>query len=127
MLLSEIVYNIKNLLAGGIESDDENLSNAQVGFMVGYYRSKLFKQEADKGRLSKERWVQNLGKVPVQMADKNECCDIDTCIMRTKEQIPLPIESNKGINLTFVGGLNGTPWQKYSQRSVLVDGEQVHW
>ena len=54
MLLSEIVYNIKNLIAGGLESDDENLSNAQVGFMVGYYRAKLFRQDRLKGRVSRE-------------------------------------------------------------------------
>lgn len=112
MLLSEIVYNIKNLLSGGITSDDENLSNAQIAFMVGYYRARLYKQDVEKGRNSKELWIQNLGQVPLQQADKNECCDIDACILRTVNQIPKPIETSGALNLTFVGNTNGRPYQK---------------
>jgi hypothetical protein len=118
MLLSEIVYNIKNLLAGGIESDDENLSNAQVAFMIGYYRAKLFKQDRQKGRSSREQWVQNLGQVQVQMADKNECCDIDACIIRTVNKVPRPIETDFALNLTFVGNLNGKPYIKDTHNGV---------
>ena len=102
MLLSEIIYNIKNLMAGGIESDDEDLSNAQLAFIIGYYRAKLLKQDQEKGRFDKALYVQNLGKVPVQEADKNECCDIDACILRTATQIPKPLETFDSINLKAV-------------------------
>lgn len=133
MLLSEIVYNIKNLLAGGIESDDENLSDAQVAFMVGYYRAKLFRQDVMKGRMIKEQWVQNLGSVPVQMADKNECCDIDACIIRTVNQVPKSIETDSSLNLTFVGNLNGRPYIKdthngaYWSHANKYTGSETRW
>ena len=117
MLLSEIVYNIKNLMAGGIESDDENLSNSQVAFMVGYYRAKLFRQDQQKGKLNRQMFVQNLGKVPVIEADKNECCDIEACIIRTKEQIPRPIEAMDSLNITFVGEYGGRPWDQQNHNS----------
>ena len=118
MLLSEIVYNIKNLIAGGIESDDENLSNAQVAFMVGYYRAKLFRQDRLKGRVSRETMIQNLGKVPLIEADKNECCDIDACIMRTATKVPKPMETYTGLNITFVGEYGGRPWDKETHNSM---------
>ena len=119
MLLSEIVYNIKNLIAGGIESDDENLSNAQVAFMVNYYRAKLFRQDRLKGRMGKEIYVQNLGKVPLQQADKNECCEIDACILRTQNQIPKPLQTYDGLNITFIGMLNGRPYEKRHHNSLI--------
>lgn len=49
MKLSEIVYNIKNLVGGGLQSDDFKLSDRQIAFIVNYYRAKLIKQEIDKG------------------------------------------------------------------------------
>ena len=73
MWLSEIVYNIKNLIGGGINSDDLNLRDSQFAFIIAYYRSKLLKQDQDKGRDNLELYKQNLGKVEVMMADKNEC------------------------------------------------------
>ena len=110
MLLSEVIYNIKNLIAGGIQSDDAELSDQQVAFMVNYYRARLFKQDQEKGRLNKDLYTQNLGKVPLVQADRNECCTINSCILRTEQQIPTPIESYNGVNLTFVGLVNGRPF-----------------
>jgi hypothetical protein len=110
MLLSELVYNIKNLIAGGVQSDDSELSDQQVAFIVNYYRARLFKQDQEKGRLNKDSYVQNLGKVPVIQADRNECCVTDSCILRTELQIPIPIEAYNGLSLTFVGLVNGKPF-----------------
>jgi len=119
MLLSEIIYNIKNLIAGGIQSDDVDLSDAQMAFIVSYYRAKLLKQDQDKGRMNKEMYIQNLGKVSLIQADKNECCDIDACILRTATKVPKPLETYRGINITYVGNLYGKPFQRYYHNSVL--------
>jgi hypothetical protein len=110
MLFSEIIYNIKNLIAGGIQSDDQDLSDMQLAFIVNYYRARLFKQDQEKSRLNKDSYVQNLGKVTLIQADKNECYLTSSCILRTEKQIPMPIESVFGINLTFVGLMNGRPF-----------------
>jgi hypothetical protein len=122
MLLSEIVYNIKNLMAGGIESDDENLSSSQVAFMVGYYRARLLRQDRLKGRMNRELYIQNLGKVPLITADKNECCDIDACILRTELQIPKPLETYDSINLTFIGTVDGRPFSKTTHNAAYWSG-----
>jgi hypothetical protein len=118
MLLSEIVYNIKNLRAGGIGSDDENVSDRQIAFWVQYYRAKLLKQDQDKGRFEIQSYVQNLGVVPLTTADKNECCEGE-CILRTELKIPKPLETYKGLNITFVGTANGKPFDKQTHNSVL--------
>lgn len=117
MLLSEIIYNIKNLRAGGIQSDDENISDDQYAFIIDYYRAKLIKQELEKGKNIKDLYTQNLGKVEISKFDKNECCEIDNCTLRSKLQIPKPMESNNGLNITFVGLLDGTPFQRYTFNS----------
>lgn len=119
MLLSEIIYNIKNLMAGGIESDDQDFSNNQLAFIIRYYRARLLKQDQEKGRSSNSLYVQNLGKVPLVQADKNECCDADTCILRTATKIPIPLETFKGLNLTFIGTLNGRAFQRTYHNAVM--------
>lgn len=122
MLLSKIVYNIRNLIAGGILSDDENLSKLQVAFMVNYYRAKLLKQDQDKGHVAQTSYIQNLGVVDIIQADKNECCQLGfttECILRTKFKVPKPLETRQGLNLTFVGLLDGTPFTKETHNSTF--------
>lgn len=118
MLLSELVYNVKNLIAGGIESDDENLANSQVAFIIGYYRARLLRQDKLKGRMNHELTVQNLGRVPLVKADKNECCDIEDCILRTALPIPRPLETYDSLNITFVGNNSGKPYTKENHNSM---------
>lgn len=118
MLFNEIIYNAKNLLAGGIESDDENLSNAQLAFIVDYYRAKLYKQREDRGTFNKQLFVQNLGEIELIQADKNECCDINQCILRTKFKVPKPMNEN---SITFVGLINGKPFQKTLHNKVILE------
>lgn len=124
MLASEIIYNIKNLIAGGIQSDDESISNRQLMFIIDYYRARLLKQDQEKGRFMQSLYVQNLGCVGVSQQDKNnEKCDTDEaedCILRTTLKLPKPLESHTGINITFVGNSNGKPFQHKSHNA-------MHW
>tara|TARA_R100001463_G_scaffold89366_2_gene144121 strand:- start:1128 stop:1829 length:702 start_codon:yes stop_codon:yes gene_type:complete len=122
MLASEIIYNIKNLIAGGIQSDDESISNRQLMFIIDYYRARLLKQDQEKGRFVQSMYVQNLGCVDVSQKDKNEKCETEDCILRTTLQIPKPLESHTGINLTFVGNSNGTPFQHKSHNAMYWKG-----
>ncbi len=109
-------------MAGGIESDDENLANSQVAFMVGYYRARLFRQDRLKGRMNRELFIQNLGRVPLVQADKNECCDIDACVLRTANKLPRPLETFDSLNITFVGNIGGRPYDKENHNSIYWTG-----
>ena len=124
MLQSEIIYNIRNLVAGGVISDDEKLSERQYAFIIDYYRAKLFKQESDSGRLNISLYSQDLGKVGLIQADIHGVCDeITHCALRTECKIPNPIGSKRAMGFTHIGLLNGNAFQevKYSHLN-WIDG-----
>jgi hypothetical protein len=114
---SEIIFNIKNLLARGIQSDDEELKDTQIAFITNYYRAKLLRQEAERhaNKLSTEKG-QDLGKVSIIQADPHECCEIDLdCILRTEKPIPTTLELIRNKHgLTFVGTYGGGAFQETS-------------
>ncbi len=112
MTHAEIIYTVKNLIEGGVSSDDDRLTKRQIAFIVSYYRAKLIKQDQDKGRLNIASYTQNIGSVELIQADKNGCCSGGECILRSKYQLPKPLETNRALNITFVGLVDGTPFTK---------------
>lgn len=114
VLASELIYNVKNLKAGGIQSDDENLSDRQLYFIINYYRAKLVRQEAQRHNTIQREGIQDLGKVELQRADPHECdCPAEACVLRTV----LPIPNSLGLagrdhGFTFVGMYGGMSWQE---------------
>jgi len=48
--LNEIAYNIKNIISGGVASDDSDVSTRQIKFMIHYHRANLLMQYTDNGR-----------------------------------------------------------------------------
>tara|TARA_R110002020_G_scaffold136307_1_gene304062 strand:+ start:1196 stop:1936 length:741 start_codon:yes stop_codon:yes gene_type:complete len=50
MTLNEIVYNIKNILEGGVTTEDSNISTRQIESMVHYHRAQLLFKYTDSGR-----------------------------------------------------------------------------
>lgn len=117
MLLSEIIYNIKNLISGGLSSDDEVLSDNQFAFIVNYYRARLTKNDVEKGRNIPSLSIQTLGRVPLIQADEDECCEIDSCVLRTKDKVPKPLETYTGINLTVSS--SGLPYQQSTSNAIV--------
>ncbi len=122
-LLSQIIYNFSNLRKGGIQSQSSNLSDRQIEFIVGYYRALLIKRDKDAGKYLTGNLVQNLGKVEVQKADKNECCEIDgDCIVRTKLPVPRAIDTNTQNLITYVGLLDGSEsFQRTTYQKAVYD------
>jgi hypothetical protein len=114
MLQSEIIYNIKNLRAGGIQSDDEDISDSQYAFIIDYYRAKIIKQDHEKAKRSNQSDVQNLGKVDLVKADAHECCDETSCVLRTAIKIPEPIEYKGKMLITYTGLMDNNPFQMTS-------------
>lgn len=112
MKQSEIIYNIKNLLSGGLQSDDLTISDVQLAFIVDYYRAKLFKQREDRGAFNKNLYTQNLGNINFKLVDKNENCNVHDCILRSEFKIPIPLM------ITFVGLTSGIPFQKSEHNAI---------
>lgn len=120
MLLSEIIYNIKNLRAGGLQSVGEDLSDAQYAFIINYYRAKLIKQDIDRGRVSRSQDIQSLGLVTVEKST-DDCCDINVCTLRTILQVPTFLEFNDTSLITFVGTVDGESFQYSKSNRITWD------
>lgn len=52
--LNEIAYNIKNIVEGGVGSDDSNLSTRQIKHMIHVKRAELLLKYTDNGRKTSE-------------------------------------------------------------------------
>jgi hypothetical protein len=114
ILASQLIYNIKNLRAGGVQSDDTKLSDRQVFFIINYYRAKLIRQEYGNHKVIGREDVQDLGKVELINVDPHECgCPTGSCILRTKEKIPRSLRlQGEDHGFTFVGMYAGQAWQE---------------
>lgn len=56
--LNEIAYNIKNIVEGGVGSDDTNLSTRQIKQMIHVKRAELLLKYTDNGRKTSEACYQ---------------------------------------------------------------------
>lgn len=102
---NELVYNLNNIYAGGIESDDNNISNDQLIWIFNKYRAKLIREDLNKKRSIDPQLIQNLGCVELECVDASECCDIQshTTILRSRLPLPRVIEGYRKNYLLFVG------------------------
>tara|TARA_B100000768_G_scaffold54511_1_gene53009 strand:+ start:16 stop:669 length:654 start_codon:yes stop_codon:yes gene_type:complete len=48
--LNEIAYNIRNVISGGVSSDDTDISLRQIKFMVHYHRANLLMKYTENGK-----------------------------------------------------------------------------
>jgi hypothetical protein len=131
-LLSEYIYDIKNLRAGGLQSDDEDISDRQYAFIFNGYRAKLVKQMVDKNQMLSNQFVQSLGKV--KLVESTECCD-GVCNLRTEKEIPATIASRMATNgFIYVGNYGGSltmnetsfeskSWNQYAKYT----GKKAKW
>lgn len=56
--LNEIAYNIKELMSGGDEKSEQNISTRQIKHWVHYHRAKIIEEKLSSGSPIDRRWVQ---------------------------------------------------------------------
>lgn len=119
MLLSQIVFNIKNLVAGGLQSDDESLSDEQLIFIFDYYRSKWIHQEYNKrGYGAIVSLEQNLFRVKVNDLDETKALGSGLAIANARMTVEIPrlVMLADNTALSYVGSVDGTnPYQRVSR------------
>lgn len=127
---NKLVYDLLNILRGGIQSDDEIVSLRQVGFWVDNTRAELIRQDLEKKRSISDNITQSLGCVSVSLIDSSMCpCLITTgcTIMRTVDRLPLTIELYNRNLLTKVGpsimGQRGYTIISYQRASTFGHGK----
>ena len=102
MLLSKIIYTIQELRSKFSQSDDNPLSDRQVLFILNYYRSYLIIQDMEKGRPLSPFIIQEL-TLDLEKVDKGIGFVTKDMILRTKIEIPKPIEGHMHDYITYVG------------------------
>ena len=103
---NELIYNVKNLFQGGIGSDDYNVSDLQVLFILNYLRAKLIREDRMKGRSLSPFLTQEIC-LDMELADKSECCIKTDCyILKSKQQVPKVIEVYDRLLVSFVGSID---------------------
>lgn len=108
MTLYELIYDLRTTINAGKLSDDSELENEQVKFWIRTQRAYLIRQEANKGRQLDRSLIQDLGCLTTEIVDRAECCEypINCIIMRTVDEVPIPIEANNRILVTRVGPID---------------------
>jgi hypothetical protein len=102
--IKEIVYDLKNIIRGGLQSDDEMISDRQIEFQVNSLRAQFIRQDINKRRSISDNIKQVLPHVemegvPASLAGLNS----EGTILRSKYQIPNPIETSHADLITAIG------------------------
>ena len=88
--LTEIVYNLRNIVSSGRLTDDVTITFNQLKFIVNYKRAQYLRQDYNKNYFDNDFVYQDLGCLEMELADEAECCTFETgCqIFRTKKVLP---------------------------------------
>lgn len=130
--LKEIVYDIKNIIRGGKQSDDEIISDRQIEFQVHSLRAQFIRQDINKRRSISDNIKQVIHCLEVEPVSGTTCgLSSDLVIVRSKQKIPNAIETSHQDLITAIGptGIlsvnfhmipyNRAPWvgtNKYTKR-----------
>ena len=107
--INEIAFTCLNSVRGKTVVT-EVISVTQIKFLVKVVRAQLLKQDANKGYTADSYIIQDLGCVPVEMADVAECCQVThgCTILRTVNPIPSTIELHHTQLFTRIGPVDRT-------------------
>jgi len=102
--IKEIVYDLKNMIRGGMQSDDEIISDRQIEFQVNSLRAQFIRQDFNKRRSISDNIKQLIHCVDLEVVSGDTCgLNKDLSILRSKMQIPNAIETSHSDLITAVG------------------------
>lgn len=98
--LNQLISDINNIATSGALTVDFRIESSQIKYWVNQARSIFIIQQLQKRSDISDSWLQSISCLELEQVDKSECCEIttDCFILKTKLQIPVPID-NKGNNL----------------------------
>ena len=102
--IKEIVYDIKNLIRGGMQSDDEIISDRQIEFQVDSLRAQFIRQDINKRRSISDNIKQIIPSLSlVSVPSATVGMSMDGNILRSVEKIPNAIETAHSDLITAIG------------------------
>jgi hypothetical protein len=111
MKAKEIVFHLRNLKAGGTQSQNESISDMEYLAMVDYYRAILIRQQQGNNYRVNDKIVQHLGEIEVDLT-------YDEQTSLTVSEIPSPVETNIGVLIIEVKDTYGRKYQRCSSNSI---------
>src|SRR5690606_933743 len=92
--LNKLIYNIRGLIRDN-RADDLKFSDRQIEFWIKYLRTKLIRQDLNKGRSVSDNITEYLPKVDIISVDKAEDTGINigSNIFRSSNPLPKPIST----------------------------------
>ena len=131
--IKEIVYDIKNIVRGGLQNDDELISDRQIEFQVNSLRAQFIRQDLNKRRTVSDNIKQLIHCLEVEQVPASVCgLPGDEMIIRSKRKIPNAIETSHQDLITAIGpsGLlslnfhmipyNRAPWARTNKYTKLM-------
>jgi hypothetical protein len=106
MIENELIYDIKELVKSHKLSDDIDLSNRYISYLLSNQRALwIRKKYSEPGNLVNDSITQTLGAMELEVADRSICPGIPAgcSILRTKEEIPNPVTVKGSELITRVG------------------------
>lgn len=120
--LNKITTDLLTIIRGAEVSKDEAVSKKQVEFWIHQYRALLLKRDLDNGKEPHPNYVQEFNGLDLEKVDKAESTTLTSNLytMRTVDDLPVFLDLNDKIGITFVGSVTGREIQMVSQqRGVL--------
>tara|TARA_R100000152_G_C6685804_1_gene118584 strand:+ start:19 stop:714 length:696 start_codon:yes stop_codon:yes gene_type:complete len=102
--IKEIVYDLKNIIRGGMQSDDEIISDRQIEFQIDSLRAQFIRQDINKRRSISDnikQIIHSLEVKPVSGAIVGLSSDIT--LMRSVQKVPNAIETSHSDLITAIG------------------------
>ena len=115
MTAAEIIYRILTQIKSGNLSDDFSLSDDLIFNQICSVRSRLIRQERSAGKWTSSLYVQDLGSIELQLANKHDLCAVDTrdCpVLRSVLELPKAVDTATNDMYTFVGTLDGISFER---------------
>tara|TARA_R110001583_G_scaffold26456_2_gene95173 strand:+ start:4510 stop:5205 length:696 start_codon:yes stop_codon:yes gene_type:complete len=109
MTLTEIAYNLLNLVRGGRSNHDDHISLDQIKFNIKHYRAMFIRRDFSKNGFVSRHIEQDLGCVEVVPVDASKCCALPAhcTVYRTCKPIPKTIRFNFQEAISYVGDVTG--------------------
>ena len=102
--IKEIVYDVKNIIRGGLQSDDEMISDRQIEFQIDSLRAQFIRQDVNKRRSISDNIKQMIHRLEVEPVQGTTCgLANDIHVVRSKEKVPNAVETSHQDLITAIG------------------------
>jgi len=105
MTLNEAIYELRGIIRRENLYDDDRLDDRLLKHWVHNQRALWIRNEMNKPRSVDEQIIQNLGCIPLEVADRSACPQFTTgySVLQTDRDIPKTIELNNGDGIIEIG------------------------